>query len=180
MGKTNSMECARRNRGSAFGRSISNQLVNKRAEERSKYTERKRSDQPCETLNKNTKILHKLALIAVAVAGVSFATPKAQAFWPFSHVRVVVGYPGYYANYYGPGYAYGYPGYYYGPTYYGNYYGGYYGPNYYGTGVSVGFGGHGYYRGGYGNYGGGRYYGGGSFRGGSGRGGFSGRGSGHR
>jgi len=99
------------------------------------------------------KLLHKLALSAVAFAALTFATP-AQAFWG-RHVvyggRVVVGYP-YYYGYYSPAY-------YYPPAYYG-----YYGP-YYG-GVGFAFGGHGYYRGG-------------GFRGGGFRGGFGGHG-GHR
>jgi hypothetical protein len=101
------------------------------------------------------KMLRKLALVGVALATLSLATP-AQAFWfPFFRGRVVVGYPGYYRPvYYG----------YYNPYYYNYYYGpGYYG-GYYGPGFA--FGGH-YYRGGYGGYRGG--YGG--FRGGGGHGG---------
>jgi hypothetical protein len=92
------------------------------------------------------KLLHKLALSLVVVAGLTFATP-AQAWW-FHGPRVVVGfgYP-YYAGYY-PGYY----GYYYGPAYYGYYpYGGYYG--------GFAFGGHYYhgYRGYYHGYRGGRH-----------------------
>jgi hypothetical protein len=63
-------------------------------------------------------MLRKLALVGVALATLSLATP-AQAFWfPFFRGRVVVGYRGYY----GPGFAFG--GHYYRGGY-GGYRGGY-------------------------------------------------------
>ena len=108
-------------------------------------------------LKKTMKMLRKLALVGVALATLSLATPAQAFWWPFLRGRVVVAYPGYYApayyGYYNP-YYYGY----YGPAYYGGYYG------YYGRGYA--FGGHGYNRGGYRGYGG---YGG--YRGGGGHGG---------
>jgi len=111
------------------------------------------------------KLLHKLAISAVALATLSLASPAQARGWWFPHVFrgrvVVVGNP-YYYGYYRPAY-YG-PGYYsgYAPAYYGYY--PYYGGAYYGGGIA--FGGHGYYRGGYGYRGGyrGSYSGGGHHR----------------
>ena len=88
------------------------------------------------------KLPHKLILLAVALAALTFATP-AQARW-YHHRHFVGGF------YYG-----GYPYYSnYGPAYNGPYYG-YYGP-YWGGGYTYGFGGHGgYYHHGHGGYRGG-------------------------
>jgi hypothetical protein len=74
------------------------------------------------------KLLNKLILPLVVLAGLMLATP-AQARWHHH----------YYHHYYS---SYGYP--YYGPAYYGGPYYGYYGGPYYGSGVTVAFGGHSY------------------------------------
>jgi hypothetical protein len=107
------------------------------------------------------KLLHKMILPLIAVAGLALATP-AQAYRHHGHFfrgRVVVAYPGYAYNY-SPGY-YGY----YTPGYYNGYYApAYYAPYYGGGGVTFAFGGH-------------RGYGY-SYRGGGYRGGYS-RGGGH-
>jgi hypothetical protein len=93
------------------------------------------------------KLLHKLALSAVAFATLSVATPAQAFWWPFfpRHVVVSVGVPAY-AGYYGPAYY----GYYAPPVYYG-YYGPYYHRGFY-------YGGREYYGGYRGGYGRGRYY----------------------
>jgi hypothetical protein len=101
------------------------------------------------------KLLQKLAITAVALATFTFTSP-AQARWWFGFRGprvVVVGAAAPYYGYYSP--YYGYPAYYSYPAY--SYY-----PYYYGA-VGIGFGGHGYYRGGYGYRGGyrGAYSGGG-------------------
>jgi hypothetical protein len=100
--------------------------------------------------SKHMKTLHKLALAVVAVLGLGFAVPSAQAHdrhWGHSghyHGHVVYSHHHYWGGptiVYGDPYYYDSP-YYYGPSYYRPYY--YGGPSY---SFSFGFGGHRYYHG---------------------------------